>query len=54
MTDKETKKKAIEWVIKQTKENKPVWPSEKKKKMEAYNKGGIASGMRRFNRGGKV
>ena len=36
MSDKETKKKVIEWIKKKTKEKKPVWIPKKKKKTEAY------------------
>ena len=36
MTDKETRKKAVDWIKKRIKEGKPVWTPKKKKKMEAY------------------
>tara|TARA_R100000656_G_scaffold100638_1_gene73119 strand:- start:333 stop:575 length:243 start_codon:yes stop_codon:yes gene_type:complete len=36
MTDKETRKKAVDWMTKRIKEGKPVWTPKKKKKMEAY------------------
>ena len=36
MADKETRKKAVDWMKKRIKEGKSVWTSKKKKKMEAY------------------
>ena len=36
MTDKETRKKAVDWIKKRIKEGKPVWTPKKKTKMEAY------------------
>jgi len=64
MTDKNKKKKKMPkgmipippWDPKKPTpwEKIPTWPKDKRAKPTPLASGGIASGMRRFNRGGKV